>query len=247
MITTADEILQLADSFEKNCQRELVKLAKIRKLPDGRYRVLSQKGKNLGTYKSREAAKKRLKQVEYFKHFDHSDADDGHVIDLTKADEFSFSAIMRKLRQEASKEEVKTFLKLFKAYFDKAVKKKMHKPEKLALQNALLKFNKIHKVKLDKKLVKSAAIAELGNAEQVGKYLADIVRFTMTRVPVDKRLAATERLKLKLYYLDAGEIASKVLPPSSAMGQSITFVKHVLFNHDANYVREVLNNIVRYL
>ena len=39
----------------------------IRKVKEG-YMVLSEKGKNLGgPYKSKEAAKKRLQQVEYFK------------------------------------------------------------------------------------------------------------------------------------------------------------------------------------
>ena len=32
------------------------------------YQVVSKKGKNLGKYKSRKAALKRLRQVEYFKH-----------------------------------------------------------------------------------------------------------------------------------------------------------------------------------
>jgi hypothetical protein len=40
----------------------------IRKTKEG-YRVLSEKGKNLGgPYKSKAEAAKRLKQVEYFKH-----------------------------------------------------------------------------------------------------------------------------------------------------------------------------------
>ena len=40
----------------------------IRKSKDG-YKVLSEKGKNLGgPYKSRAEAEKRLKQVEFFKH-----------------------------------------------------------------------------------------------------------------------------------------------------------------------------------
>lgn len=40
----------------------------IKKLKDG-YRVLSSKGKNLGgPYKTLEDAKKRLREVEYFKH-----------------------------------------------------------------------------------------------------------------------------------------------------------------------------------
>ncbi len=32
------------------------------------YKVLSKEGKNLGSYDSKEGAKKRLKQVEHFKH-----------------------------------------------------------------------------------------------------------------------------------------------------------------------------------
>jgi len=39
----------------------------IRKVKEG-YRVVSRTGKNLGTYRSKAAAQKRLKQVEYFKH-----------------------------------------------------------------------------------------------------------------------------------------------------------------------------------
>lgn len=36
---------------------------------NGGYKVVSEKGKNLGgPYKSKKAAKKRLAQVEYFKH-----------------------------------------------------------------------------------------------------------------------------------------------------------------------------------
>lgn len=35
---------------------------------DNKYQVQSEKGKNLGTYDSKEEAEKRLKQVEYFKH-----------------------------------------------------------------------------------------------------------------------------------------------------------------------------------
>jgi hypothetical protein len=40
----------------------------IKKVKEG-YKVLSEKGKNLGgPYKTKAAAKERLKQVEYFKH-----------------------------------------------------------------------------------------------------------------------------------------------------------------------------------
>jgi len=39
----------------------------IRKI-NGEYRVLSEKGRNMGTYKTMKTAKQRLKQIEYFKH-----------------------------------------------------------------------------------------------------------------------------------------------------------------------------------
>jgi hypothetical protein len=61
-------ILQLAITYENKCSQELVKLAKIRKMPDGSYRVLSQTGKNLGSYKSRKGAERRLRMIEMFKH-----------------------------------------------------------------------------------------------------------------------------------------------------------------------------------
>jgi len=37
----------------------------IRKVKEG-YRVLSEKERNLGTYKTKEEAKKRLRQIEFF-------------------------------------------------------------------------------------------------------------------------------------------------------------------------------------
>jgi hypothetical protein len=247
------QILQLANSYEESCLQNLVKIARIKKMPGGKYRVLSLKGKNLGTYKSKEEAQKRLEQIEYFKKMDNFDADaepeevlkeKEEEIDLTGAIDFSFSAIMREMRQEASKEQVKIFLTLFKKCFDTAVKNKLQKPEKVALQNSLIKFNKKHKIKLKKKLIKNATVSELGDPVQVGKYLADIVRFTLNRVPADKRQNAVDSLRKKFYTFNANEIAQKNLPPTSAIGQSLTFVKHVLFNHDPHYIRDVLNNIV---
>ena len=169
------------------------------------------------------------------------------VIDLTGADDFSYSAIMRMMRKEADPEQVRKFLTLFKLEFDKAVKKKLQKPEKVALQNSLIKFNKFHKIKLKKKLIKNATVSELGDPSLVGRYLADIVKFTLKKLPPDKRAGAIESLRTKFYSFNAAEIAHKDLPDTASIGQSITFVKHVLFNHDEAYVREVLNNLARNL
>ncbi len=40
----------------------------IKKIAPNKYRVVSKTGKNLGTYKSKDKAKERLRQIEYFKH-----------------------------------------------------------------------------------------------------------------------------------------------------------------------------------
>lgn len=245
-MTHTDNLLKLASTYEQECIQDLVKIARIRKMPNGKYRVLSQKGKSLGEYSSRKGAEKRLKQVEYFKHLDKSHADDSpNAIDLTDIDEFSYSAIMRKMREKASPEQVKQFLQLFKAQFDKAVKGKVNKPERIALQNAVLKFNKVHPLKLDKKMIKCAAVAELGNADAVGKYLSDIVKFIVNRLPLEKRARALEVLRQKFAVMSENEIAGKHMPQAAVYGQAITFVKHVLFNQDATYIRDVLNSLSR--
>jgi hypothetical protein len=250
-MTNSDTLLQLASTYEDRCLQGLVKIARIRQLPNGSYRVLSQKGKDLGTYKSRKAAEKRLRQVEFFKHLDKSKADDqGNAIapiDLTGAEEFSYSSLMRQLRQEASPEQVKVFLKLFKTQFDNAVKGKIHKPERIALQNAIIRFHKLHPIKVDKKIVKSAAVAELGNADQVGQYLAGIVHFILNRLEPEKRLRAAQVLKQKFAVMSENAIAGKHMPNAAVYGQAITFVKHVLFNQDATYIRDVLNSLSRTL
>jgi hypothetical protein len=173
--------------------------------------------------------------------------DSDAVLDLTDMDDFSYSALMRKLRAKASKEQVREFLKLFKNYFDKAVKNKLQKPEKVALQNAVVRFSKIHSIKFNKKIVKSAAVSELGNPAEVGAYLANIVRFIFNRLDSDKKIKALENLRTKFYYMNADEIAQKISPPTAAVGQAITFVKHVLFNQNSQYIREVLDNISRNL
>lgn len=238
-----NNLIHRIDQYYNLC---LLKTARI-KHTGNKWQVISEKGKNLGTSNTKGEAEERLRQVEFFKHRDQNSADDSTEIDLRDADDFSYSAIMRKMREKASKEQVREFLKLFKVQFDKAVKNKLQKPEKVALQNALIKFNKIHPVKVNKKLVKNASVSELGDPVLVGKYLADIVRFTLNKMTPDTRSKAIENLRRKFYSFNVNEIANKNLPPSSAIGQSITFVKHVLFNHDAQYVRDVLNNLVRNL
>jgi hypothetical protein len=244
-MSDVDDILNLANDYYDSCL-VLIKNARIRKMPGGKYRVLSEKGKNLGESSNRAGAEKRLREVEYFKHRDSNGAED-EVLDLTDIDDFSYSSIMRKLRNKGSKEQVDLFMNIFKKNFDKAIKGKLQKPEKVALQNTVVKFNKTFKVKFPKKMVKSAAISEIGDPILVGKYLADIIRFTLARISPENRPKAIESLRNKFQNINELDLAHKNLPASAAIGQSITFVKHVLFNHDPKYIKEVLNSLVRSL
>jgi len=220
---------------------ETIKLAYVKKLPNGKWRVFSEKHKNLGTFDTQEEAKKRLKQIEYFKHKKAS------TIDLTQIDNFSLSAVLRDLRKQASKEQVLEFLKIYNDYFEDGVKQDIQQPEKVALSKTLIDFNKLYPVKINKDLIKNAAIAELGNADDVGQYLANIIKFILKRISPESRQKSIFNLKNKLYYMDMNEIASKKMPASSAIGQSITLVKHILFSHNVNYVREVIKSIINNL
>jgi len=221
-MTNIDTLLKLADNFES--------IARKGKSSDDKDRVSKKNPLDFTKRQQEQEADAKEKEEE-------------ETIDLTGAIDFSYSAIMREMRQEASKEQVRYFLTLFKKEFDKAVKNKLQKPEKVALQNSLVKFNKKHKVKCKKKLIKNAAVSELGDASMVGKYLADIVKFTLNKLPIETRAAAIEKLRRKFYSFNADQISQKTLPPTAAIGQSITFVKHVLINQNPLYIREVLNNL----
>lgn len=54
----------------------IIKHSYIKQIGPKKFRVYSEKGKNMGTYPSREGAKKRLRAIEFFKH--QNSADDNH-------------------------------------------------------------------------------------------------------------------------------------------------------------------------
>lgn len=130
------------DVYYYFCTKE----AKIKKMPNGKYRVLSEKGKNLGTFDSKSKAKKRLRQVEFFKH---KKASKEKEIDLSKLDEFSYSAIMRELRKKATKQQVVEFMKIFKSFFDKALISKKENPAEEALPKAFMQFKRSNPIRVE--------------------------------------------------------------------------------------------------
>lgn len=239
-------VLKIADIYLDKTSY-LNKTAVIKPLTSGKYMVTSKKGRNLGVYKTKALAKKRLREVEYFKHKDKNEASNEPAIDLTKLEEFSYSALMRELNKKATDKQFKYFLKLHKHCFDEAVKRKIKFVEEAALNIAFIKLTHKYKVQVNNETIKIAASSDLGAPASVGKYLADIIKFILKRISPAKRQGSINKLKRKIYYLNENEIALKKMPASSAMGQSITFVKTVLFNKDAKYVRDVLNHLVRSL
>jgi transcription termination factor NusB len=205
----------------------IIKVAIIKHLPSGEWTVISLKGKPLGKYKTKEKAVKRLRQIEYFKKH-------------KKASNDSYSSIMRNIKDD--KEAIIQFQTAFKHVFDEAVISGSEEPEKTALEAAIDVLPNIKE-----KIQKAASAIELGNPEYAGKYLADIVKFLMRRISAEKRPKSIASLRQKIFYMNEYNMAAKKVPASSAMGQSITLLKHILLEHPPQYIRAVLNNIVRYL
>lgn len=224
--------LQLIDRIDN-----FYKLSYIRK-EKNKYIVFSKKHKRLGEYDTLSDAKKRLKQIEYFKHKKAS-----KKIDISKADAFTYSSIIRLLRKELNDADLNKFLKVYRENFEKNYLNDESNIEKNTLCQTLLLLE--DELNLKVSIKKDAGLQELGTAEEVGKYLANIVKFTMQRIKDQNRPISMLKLKKKIYFLNENEISNKKMPASAAMGSSITFIKHTLFNQNASYIREVLNNIVK--
>jgi hypothetical protein len=222
-----------AQEFSNSCYVDgLVKIAVIKKMPNGEWTVMSLKGKPLGKYKTKEEAVKRLRQIEYFKHHKTK----------KKASEDSYSSIMRDLRKNYDEAAVKKFQVEFKKNFDDAVLEGTEEPENVALEKAL---KSVMPEDYKKAMEKAASAIDLGDPTAAGKYLADVVKFLLRRIAPEKRQHSIDNLKKKIYYINEYQIASKKVPPSSSLGQSITLLKTILLEHSPQYIREVLNNVVR--
>ena len=115
------------------------KIAFIRKLPNGKYRVYSHTGKNLGTSDTLEEAKKRLSEVEYFKHKD-SQERRIQLLKIFAQEEPSYSAIMRDLNKN-NKEKLELFMQSFKKAFDEANLDNLENADKIALMTAMKAIN----------------------------------------------------------------------------------------------------------
>jgi magnesium-transporting ATPase (P-type) len=79
--------------------------AYIKKLPNGKYRIYSEKGKKLGDFASRKKAVKRLRQIEFFKHKgSEGDAQFNEQISIGERVEREHSDTIEKLLKKVSPE-----------------------------------------------------------------------------------------------------------------------------------------------
>jgi hypothetical protein len=234
---TISRIENYSRDFENLCNSDsLVKISYIRKRK-GKWVILSEKGKVLGTYNTKEDAVKRLKQIEWFKH---------HKKKSRKkkaSEENSYSSIMRKLNKSYDEETVKKFQKEYKKLFDQAYISGKENDDAI-LEEALKCISMEDDMLAIKKL---GSAIDMGDPAFAGKYLADLLKFLLRRISVANRDKAIFNLKKKIYYLNEYDMASKKTPPSSSIGQSITLIKTILLEHSPEYIRNVLNSIVRNL
>lgn len=128
----------------------MLKEAFIRKTLSGKWRILSEKGKTLGEYDTKEEAVSRLRQIEYFKHHPKkkkASKKDNDAIDLSHLKELTYSAIMRELRQENEKI-AEDFATIFKQLFDELYLISCEEPEEFALSLSIVALNHIHPLNL---------------------------------------------------------------------------------------------------
>lgn len=226
---------------------ELTSFSYIKKINDGEWRVFSRDGKNLGTFNSKEKAKKRLKQIEFFKRTKKASQEKKEeIIDLSDIDELSYSAIAREIRKKYSNDIFMDFLNTYKSVFDILLLNKDEDIVNNSIKLSMHLFGVKHELKLP---MSKVATQYLNNADPklIGKYLSDIVKFLMNRISQKNRQKSINKLKYKFYTMDVNELANKKLPASSSMGQAITFVKNVLFNNNPHFITKVLNSLVSFL
>jgi len=118
------------------------KISYIVHLKNNKWRVLSEDGKNLGTFDSKKRAQKRLQQVEYFKHQDNEKKKSWQLIEfiLKRAkkddeDKKTYSSYMRYLNKNEP-EHLEEFMLKFKQAFDQAIQDGLEDAAVVALMQA---------------------------------------------------------------------------------------------------------------
>lgn len=196
----------------------------------------------MGTFSSKQKAKERLRQIEYFKRIKSAVKESSEkIIDLSHIDELSYSCVVRELRKICNEDVVMEFLQHFKAAFDVLLLATDDNIYENSMKYAMALFSTKHVVKLP---IKKEAQIFSSDPKKVGQYLAHIVKFLLRRIPEKNRSKAANKLKNKFKSLDINLLSAKNIPAYSSMGQAITFVKNVLFNNGPGYIEKAINSLI---
>jgi hypothetical protein len=230
----------------------MFKVSYIKRLPNGKWRVLSESGKNLGTYDTRPKAVKRLKQVEMFKHIKNkkrkkSFEDFYKMISNASETTTTYSAVMRDLNKEAP-DKVVEFMKTFKEAFDNALVEELEDPEGIALIQAMkeVKYSQEKEAAEAERMIKMAqTVVEMGDPSLSGKSIANVIKFLVRKMPLASQTTSLQTLRSRVMSLNEYEISTKKTPPSASYGQAIAFIKNMLGGHNPEYIRRVLQIAVK--
>lgn len=173
-------------------------------------------------------------QIESFVFFVKNAKKSETIIDLTDIDSFSLSAVMRKLNKQCDQQLVKEFLEIYFECFNKLADDSENL-EKDALKMALEEFS--DEITLKKE-------AALDNPDQISNHMVNIIHLLLEKIKPESRQAALMSVKSKLTAVDINDMSNKNMPASSAIGQSISFVKNVLFDKQPAFIKSVLVKVI---
>lgn len=160
-----------------------------------------------------------------------------HIIDLSEIESFTLSAFMRQLNKQCNEEEVKHFLKIYFDNFNQLVDSDKDS-EKNALRKSIKQFSKTIKIK------KQAAVE---SPDVIADNLINIIHLLVTKIKTENQHKAISSIKQKLTGISINDLATKNMPASSAIGQSISFVKQILFDKDPVYIKTILTKVIQKL
>lgn len=177
------------------------------------------------------------KQIESFVFFVKNADKSRKTIDLTDIDSFTLSAVMRKLNERCDQETIKNFLDVYFECFNDLVDDSDNL-EQDALKKALEEF--ADEISIQKN-------AALDSPDQISSHMVNIIHLLIQKIKPESRAGAVQSLKSKLSAVDVNDMANKNMPASSAIGQSISFVKNILFDKDPTFIKNILAEVVNKL
>jgi len=89
--------------------------------------------------------------------------------------------------------------------------------------------------------------AQVSAAKRTADSLFKIVQFLFFRVPEKSRQKFLSRLRGKVLRIHPGTIGIKKMPPSAAIGQSVSLTKNLLSGLNPAFVQQVLAELTRLL